>query len=83
VWNSDAVTKPLASAIVAAFILGTIPLATSVDTSPAMAQLLPANKPGDRGGPDGCVPMGVKKDHDGTVWAVEKCHGQIYHTKMN
>jgi hypothetical protein len=80
-------TSQLARVVLAAaFILGSIPALTVLINGPvaqAMSHQLPANRPNDRGGPDECVPMGVKKDHDGTVWAVEKCHGQIYHTKMN
>jgi hypothetical protein len=72
----------LRAVFAAAFILGATPaLAILVDAPAATAQM-PAGKHGDSGSPDGCVPMGVTKHPDGTVWAVEKCHGQLYYERM-
>jgi hypothetical protein len=42
------------------------------------------NRPDDSGGsPDGCIPMGIVKHPDGSVWAAEKCNGHMYFTRMS
>jgi hypothetical protein len=72
----------LACAVFAAAFLATIPgLAILADAPAAMTQMS-ANTPRDSVGPDGCTPMGVTTHSDGTVWAVEKCHGQLYYERM-
>jgi hypothetical protein len=65
-----AVTKFLARAVLTAFIVGTIP--AMIDAPAAIAQMS-ANKP--HGILDDCVPVGVTTRPDGSVWAVENCHG--------
>jgi hypothetical protein len=81
-WNSGAMTKPLARVMcAAAFLFGSTPmLMLAADVPVAQAK---SHGHGDSGSPDGCVPMGVTKHADGTVWAIEECNGQNYFTKMN
>jgi hypothetical protein len=78
-------TKLLARAMcAAAFLFGSIPMLVLVADVP-VAQAKPhghGHDAGDSGSPDGCVPMGVTKHSDGSVWAVEKCHGQTYYERM-
>jgi hypothetical protein len=66
-WNIDGMAKFLARALVAAFILATIPgLAILADAPVAMAQMS-AHTLRDSVGPDGCTPMGLTTHSDGTV----------------
>lgn len=52
-------------------------------------QQMPTDKPykpnEPRGEPrgDGCIPVGVTKTSTGAVYAIEECHGQRYHRRMD
>lgn len=78
----DGMTKLLARAMCAAFMLGTIPIL--VDAPAAMAQIS-ANKPDKPEEPrgDGCIPVGVTKSSTGAVYAIEDCHGVRYQRRMD
>jgi hypothetical protein len=79
-WNSDRMTRPLARALVAAFVLCPIPVLAY--TAPAIAERMRVDKP-NTSGVDGCVPVGVSKSPNGIVYAIEECHGEKYKTRMN
>jgi hypothetical protein len=76
VEHIDGITKFVARAMCAAFILGTIP--TLVE--PAAIAQMSANKP--HGGVD-CAPVGVTKDSNGVVWAEEDCNGGRIRARMS
>lgn len=70
----------LARAVCAAtFLFGCTPMLVLVGDMPVAH----AKPHGHEAGDDGCEPMGVTRDDKGNVWAVEKCHGFPYYTKMN
>jgi hypothetical protein len=78
----DGVTKFLARVVCAAtLVLGCTPMLVLVADVP-VAYAKPHGHGHDTGD-DGCEPMGVTKDDKGNVFAVEKCHGFPYYTKMN
>lgn len=82
----DTLLRILRPALVATFVLGSIPaIAILVDEPAATAQQMPADKPDKPNEPrgDGCIPIGVTKSSTGAVYAEEECHGKRYHTKMN
>jgi hypothetical protein len=79
---STGMTRLMARALVAAFILGTIPSMVLVDGPVAHAMSHRPNPLRHRI-PDDCLPLGVTRDHDGIVWAVEHCPDGVYHTPMN
>lgn len=80
--NNDRMAGRLARAmLVPALVLGCTPMLMLVADVP-VAQSKPHGH-SDSGSPDGCVPMGVTKYTDETVWAIEECNGQNYFTKMN
>jgi hypothetical protein len=76
-WNIDGVAKFLARAVLVAFV-GMIPIV--LDAPVAIAQMS-ANKP--HGILDDCVPVGVTTRPDGSVWAIENCHGVEVHHIMS
>jgi streptogramin lyase len=65
-----------AAVAVAVVVVGTIPIV--VDAPAAIAQVS-VNK---LDSPVDCVPVGVTKDPDGTVWALEDCNGDIFKHRM-
>lgn len=67
-WNSGPVTRLIARALIAAFV-GMIPI---------VAAPVAIAKP--HGILDDCVPVGVTTRPDGSVWAIENCHGvEVHH----
>jgi hypothetical protein len=77
----NGMTKALARAIVAAFVLCPIPVLAY--TAPAIAEQMRIDKPNNAPRGDGCVPVGVSKSPNGIVYAIEECHGEKYKTRMN
>jgi hypothetical protein len=73
------VQQSLRAVFVTIFLLGSIPALTALVDENAVTARISANKPG---GIDGCIPVGVKTDPDGTVWAVENCNGTMVYNKM-
>ena len=74
----------LARAIsVAAFVLlGSMP-ALGILVDEPVAYALPQRLDPLSPGLDGCRAVGVTRDHDGTVWADEKCDDGYHYRKMN
>lgn len=77
----NGMTKFLARAVVAVFILGTLPFVA--DLPAAIAHQMRIDKPNNAPRGDGCVPVGVSKSPNGIVYAIEECHGEKYKTRMN
>ena len=66
-WNIDGATKFLARVALAAFV-GMMPIVAA-----------PVAIASPHGILDDCVPVGVTTRPDGTVWAIENCHGVELH----
>lgn len=60
--------------------LARIAIAALVAMMPIMAAPVAIAKPNE---PVQCVPEGVEKKPDGSVWAVERCDGQKILTRMS
>jgi hypothetical protein len=83
-WNSGRMIRLIASAVLAACIIGA-PIA--LDMPSVIAQQMKVDKPGkphpDEPHGDGCVPIGVTKSPNGIVYADEDCHGNVYRRRMS